>query len=77
MGEEGFLVLPDNWTAFEAFNSLGTQWRVGFAGAIGLDYGVIPDVLKLQQIPETDWRDVFDSIRVMERVALEVMNRKD
>ena len=77
MGEEDFLVLPDNWTAFEAFNSLGTQWRIGFGGPTGLDYAVIPDVLKLHQIPDADWRDVFDSIRVMERVALEVMNRKD
>lgn len=77
MGETDFLVLPDNWPAFAAFNALSTQWRYSFGGPSGLDYGVVPDVLKLHQIPEADWRDVFDSIRVMERVALEVMNRKD
>jgi len=49
---------------------LTTQWRVGFAGATGLDYGVLPTVFRLIGVPRAQWSRLFDDIRVMERGAL-------
>jgi hypothetical protein len=55
---------------------LTTQWRTGFAGAVGLDYGVLPTVFRLAGIPRGDWPALFEDIRVMERGALHLMREK-
>lgn len=55
------------------FVSMSTQWRTGFSGATGLDYGALPTVLRLQSIPRPDWPDTFDALRVLEGEALSVM----
>lgn len=60
--------------AFEAFVSLGTQWRIGVSGPSGLDYGVIPGVLRLSGIPEDGWPPLFEDLRIMEDAALTVMH---
>lgn len=39
-------------------------------GAIGLDYGVLPFVMKMTGVPRRDWPEVFDDIRVMEIAVL-------
>jgi hypothetical protein len=66
-------VWPDNWPAFVVMESMNTQWRVGAGGATGLDYGVLPDVMRLESIPEENRTSVFHDIRVMELEALAVM----
>lgn len=68
-------VWPDNVQAVNAFVAMGTQWRCGPNGAYGLDYGVLPQVLRLAQIPRAVWPDVFESIRVLEGAALEAMHK--
>ena len=68
-------VWPCNVQAVNAFVSMGTQWRVGPGGAYGLDYGVLPQVLRLAQIPRKEWPQVFDSIRVLEDAALAEMRK--
>jgi len=55
------------------FERLTTQWRVGFAGATGLDYGVLPSVFRLLGMPHEEWSHLFEEIRVMERGALHHM----
>ncbi len=50
---------------------MGTQWRVGMGGAIGLDYVALPLVAKALRIKLTPAR--FDGLRVMEGAALVVM----
>jgi hypothetical protein len=55
------------------FGALATQWRVGFAGATGLDYTSIEPVLRLSDIRQTEWPEIFAQIRVMEIEALEQM----
>lgn len=67
-------IWPDNLPAVNVFVALSTQWRVGMNGATGLDYGVVPMVLRLQQIPRPDWPDTFDALRVLEGEALSVMS---
>lgn len=43
------------------------------SGATGLDYAVIPTVLRLIQMPRAEWPDVFEDLRVMEDSALTQM----
>jgi hypothetical protein len=56
-----------------------SQWRTGMAGATGLDYGVIPTVLRLVGIPRAEWPGCFEDLRVMEDAALHQMraNQKE
>lgn len=55
---------------------MSTQWRVGMAGATGLDYGALPEVLRMSGVPRSKWPEIFESIRVMEDAALEAMRKK-
>lgn len=69
-----------NWPAFEVFNSMASQWRIGGMGdATGLDYGVIPNTANLLGYKKKQVKDMFSDLRVMENEALITMgeNRKD
>lgn len=55
---------------------MDTQWRVGMNGATGLDYGVLPVVLRMVAVPRAMWAEVFDGVRVMETAALETMKKR-
>lgn len=66
----------ENWPALLLFSALGTQWRVGMAGATGLDYTVLPAVMDLQDIAPEHRRERFEEIRTMERAALKAMADK-
>ena len=55
---------------------MGTQWRVSPGGPTGLDYGVLPTVLRLHDIPRSEWREMFDELRIMEDAALAKMHEK-
>ncbi|RJG10913.1 hypothetical protein D3879_14625 [Pseudomonas cavernicola] len=76
MGSDEFWVWPDNWQAVDVFITMGTQWRVGMAGATGLDYGVLNDVMRLHGIKKRGRDDVFAAVRIMESAALKVMHEK-
>lgn len=58
------------------FIGMSTQWRVGPAGAYGLDYAALPAVLRMTGTPRAEWPDVFDSIRILESSALDTMKAK-
>ena len=73
MDSEEFEIWPDNWLAVEVFISMGTQWRTGMAGATGLDYGVLRDVMALRRVPRADQSELFDWLRLMEGEALSQM----
>lgn len=66
---------PDNYPAVNVFISMSTQWRVGMAGATGLDYNALPAVLRMTQIPRSDWPEIFQSIRILEDAAMETMRK--
>lgn len=53
---------------------MATQWRTGFRGATGLDYNVLPWVLRMARVPRDQWPDMFESVRIMESAALAAMN---
>lgn len=68
-------VLPDVWPAFCLFQSLSTQWRTGFGGATGLDYNVLPWLMRVHGIE--DEATALNDIRIMERTALKTMHKKE
>ncbi len=69
-------VFPENWTAANVFQSLLTQWRLGFNGPVGLDYAVVPTVLNLHGIKRKKWEEIFHCLRVMEDEALVTIHKK-
>jgi hypothetical protein len=69
-------VWPDCWAAVQCFCGMATQWRMGVNGATGLDYAVLPVVLRLQRVPRADWAEVFEGLRVMEAEALRCLDRR-
>jgi hypothetical protein len=69
-------IWPDNLPAVNVFIAMQTQWRVGMGGATGLDYGVLPSVMRLTGIPRREHQEVFQSIRILEDAALEQMRKK-
>ena len=76
LGDTAAQVWPENLPAVNAFIALSTQWRVGMAGATGIDYTAVPTVLRLTGLPRADWPDAFDGLRIMEAEALEIMRER-
>ena len=66
-------VWPENWAAVQLFDRVGTQWRTGACGAIGLDYCSVYPVMDRMQLGGQDWMQMLDDIRAMEHAALEQM----
>lgn len=68
-----------NADAFYVFESMATQWRVGMAGATGLDYAAMPVVMDMVGVERKRRPEVFSSVRIMETEALATMaeNRDD
>lgn len=69
-------IWPETLPPLRVFAALDTQWRVGFGGATGLDYNVLPTTLRLLGVPRADWPELFEDIRTMERAALDVMHQQ-
>lgn len=69
-------IFPENWGALDVFMSLSTQWRVGAAGPTGLDYNVLPALMRMKAIPRSDWPATLENIQVMEDKALSIMHEK-
>lgn len=66
-------VWPENQSAYFTFAAMQTQWRVGMAGATGLDYAALPVALRMQAIPRPEWQPVMADIPIMEVAALAAM----
>lgn len=62
-------ILPDVWPSLQIFIDMGTQWRVGINGAIGLDYNVLPMLFDLHEV--TNRRRTLGDLRKLEGIALE------
>lgn len=65
-------VWPEHLAVCNLFIALTTQWRVGMAGATGLDYAALPAVMSLHGIPRKDRLEVFEDLRVLERAVLDM-----
>ena len=70
--DDEFLVLPENWTALEAFMRCQTQWRIAPNGQLsGLDYSGVSIVLGYMS--EHEQSDLFEQIQILERAYLEAI----
>lgn len=67
---------PDNVPAWEAWLGVQTQWRVGMAGATGLDYAGVRAYLDEIGLDGDERSDVFAGIQACEREVLRVWARK-
>lgn len=78
--DDGCEVWEENWLSFRVFESLGTQWNVavGMSGLYhaGINYLALPIVMRRYKVPHEDRDRVFDDIRLMERAAREVLNKR-
>ena len=69
-------IWPENVNAFLVFDAMRTQWRVGMAGATGLDYAALPatiDFLGIEFGEDLTRKQLFSQVRVMEYAALSLM----
>jgi hypothetical protein len=72
---------PCNEPVFRLFAAVSSQWRTSSlpAGGVwwqGIDYGVLPGVLRMMGIARREWADLFDDLRVMERAAASTLNER-
>lgn len=67
---------PENVAPKVVFAAMSSQWRIGFNGPTGLDYGALECVMRFLKVPPEDEIDVFDAVRVMEDAVLRMKNRK-
>jgi hypothetical protein len=65
-------IWPSNTDAVQVFIAMQTQWRTGFAGRTGLDYGVLPQVLGWLQVPQAEHAQLWLDVQAMELAALKV-----
>lgn len=63
---------PCNVQAWAVFVACRTQWRVGMAGATGLDYAAVRVVMDLLDVGKKHRAGVFAGVRVAENAALRV-----
>lgn len=66
-------VWPDVWPSFLVFQSAGTQWRTSLGGVTGLDYSVLPWLMKVRGIENE--ATALNDIRIMESAALRVIHK--
>lgn len=70
-------IWPENLQAFNLFNVLSTQWRVGMSGYIGLDYNVLFHKLDRMNLTPNEYQYLEDDIRTMEYAALRTIRKKE
>lgn len=68
-------VWPECWLAMDVFIRYASQWRMGFGGPVGLDYGVIHHALDRLDLSQADYDETLDQIRVIESEALEQLTK--
>lgn len=69
-------IWPEHLAAFELFVELRSQWRVGMAGATGLDYGVMFHKMDRMGLTPERYEELEEQMRVLEHAALDEMSKK-
>ena len=64
---------PEHEDAVLMFLQCQTQWRVGGSGVIGLDYGVVLQMMDLYTVGNR--RQTLEDLQVMESRARELINK--
>lgn len=79
-GPQAFDVWSENWSTFELFVAMGTQWAIGMGGATGL---VVATGLRYEALPVLAGamgirlgRRRMAALQEMERAALQAMSEQ-
>lgn len=72
LAAEPWHLWPCNLRAWEFWCGLQTQWRVGMAGATGLDYASVLALLDRSGLRPRRRAECFEHVRAMEREVLRV-----
>jgi len=72
---EDFEVIPDAWPAVLMFLRVQSQWRVGTAGIVGLDYNAVRWMFELYEVAEP--RQLLDDLQVIEATVVETLNERE
>ena len=65
-------VFPDVWPALDMLIDMQTQWRVGAAGATGMDYTALETLMRVKRVKAADRADLLGDVRRMESAVLEL-----
>jgi hypothetical protein len=68
-----FEVWPEHEDAVLLFLRCQTQWRMGGSGVVGLDYGVVLQMMDLYAV--SNRRQTLEDLQVMESRARELLNK--
>jgi len=69
-------IWPEHVQAFELFNFMGTQWRIGMSGPTGLDYGVMYRKMDRMKLSDEGFDQLEADVMLMERTALACIHAK-
>lgn len=67
---------PDNARSIDLFSQMFTQWRMGNAGPIGLDYSAVVALMEINRIDPDERTLMMSDIRVMEDEALKIIRKR-
>lgn len=76
LNEDEYWLWPENEEAFGFWLSVQTQWNVGMAGAIGLNYPGVETCLRMRGLKKKAQQNLFLLIQMMERACLEEWARQ-
>lgn len=74
--DDEFWLWPESVDAFRFWCSIQTQWVVGMAGRVGLNYPAVESCMRLHGIPKKKQPELFGLIQAMESAVLEVWAEK-
>lgn len=70
-------IWPEHVQAFNLFQGLGTQWRVGMGGPTGLDYFVAYHRMDRMGLTQEEYNQLDRDLQIMEAAALEVISQRE
>ena len=68
-------MIPAAWPAVLMFLRVQSQWRVGTAGIVGLDYNAVRWMFELYEVAEP--RQLLDDLQIIEATVVEILNERE
>ena len=69
-------VWPENLRAYELFQGLRTQWRIGMSGPTGLDYFAAFHRMDRMGLSPVEYNQLDEDLQIMEASALQAMHEQ-
>lgn len=69
--QDEYWLWPENEEAFALWLGLQTQWNVGMAGAVGLNYTAVEACMRMRDIGRKKRAELFAMVQLMEQACLE------